>query len=435
MDDLTDRYKWIRDITDDALAKRSMIAEFHGLHHELRELQKILLETYERTKPIKHPRDKGDQREEILRHFLVSHGLIPEKYAVSSLSTRAVSSDGRISPELDILIYDKSESIVLKRFSGTLEYFPIESVHGTIQVKSKLTKTALREGLENIKSFKSLTPGRSERGLGGFSVSTPLQRRFGILFAYEYELEWGEICRELGSFLAENPAEFFPNGIFILDKGYFVAGSDKKYCLEQKDLKGLESPIVYGFPDHTGNCLSLFYLRLMDILKSSVAGVPDHWSYEQLPLVSGSHSYAFSAGSVAELWPCSKHGTYLKRINEENIDKIVQYARSAERINWIRAMDIAAGKPQNEEMYENQQEFVRIYNPNNLPFSDILIDEGGGMMVEMIDVEGMRVWLPWHYLKTEMLIEPCPKCFADITKRIKRSARTKSENRNNKSVN
>lgn len=419
-DDAMDRYQWIRDVTDDALSNRSMVAEFHGLNHELREIQKALIETYNRTKPIKHPRDKGDQREEILRHFLVSHGLIPEKFSVSSISTRAVARDGRLSPELDILIYDKNESVVLKRFDKTLDYYPIESVYGTIQVKSKLTKTALREGLENIKSFKSLNPGNTEKEVGGLAFATGLHRRFGVLFAYEYDLEWSDICNELKDFIAENSPELFPNGIFILDRGYFIAGTDKKYCFKQRDLKDLQNPIIYGFPDQTANCLSNFYLMLMDLLKSSTAGAPDHWAYVQLPLVSGPHSYAFSMGSLAELWTCKKHGTYLKRLNEQNLAKIITTAHAAEPINWIRALDIAAGRPQDEEAYKKQPEFVRIYNPLSLPFSEILIGEKGGMNVEMIDVEGMRVWLPYHYIETEMLIEPCPKCSANAQKAYRR---------------
>ena len=101
--EIQQRSEWLRQLTDDAIAARTRETEFHGLEEELRTLQRALLDSYKRSKSIKHPRDKGDQREEILRHFLTSHGLLPESVKVPSVSTRMVSPSGHISPELDIL--------------------------------------------------------------------------------------------------------------------------------------------------------------------------------------------------------------------------------------------------------------------------------------------------------------------------------------------
>ena len=130
--EIQQRSEWLRQLTDDAIAARTKETEFHGLEEELRNLQQAFLDSYERSKSIKHPRDKGDQREEILRHFLTSHGLLPESVKVPSVSTRMVSPSGHISPELNILFINRNDSIVLKRFENTLEYYPVESVLGTI---------------------------------------------------------------------------------------------------------------------------------------------------------------------------------------------------------------------------------------------------------------------------------------------------------------
>ena len=152
-----ERYEWLRRVTDEAIAARTKEVEFHGLEEELRNLQKAILDSYNRTKPIKHPRDKGDHREEILRHFLTSHGLLPNSIGIPSVSTRVVSPSGYISRELDILFVNANDSIVLKRYENMLEYYPVESVLGTIQVKSKLTKRELVSGLKHIQAFKNIS--------------------------------------------------------------------------------------------------------------------------------------------------------------------------------------------------------------------------------------------------------------------------------------
>ena len=186
-----ERYEWLRRVTDEAIAARTKEVEFHGLEEELRNLQKAILDSYNRTNPIKHPRDKGDHREEILRHFLTNHGLLPNSISIPSVSTRVVSPSGHISPELDVLFVNANDSIVLKRYENTLEYYPVESVLGTIQVKSKLTKKELISGLKHIQAFKNIRPIRSlKREMGGFTMEAGLYRRFGILFAYERALRW-----------------------------------------------------------------------------------------------------------------------------------------------------------------------------------------------------------------------------------------------------
>lgn len=421
--DLRARYNWIRDITDDAIAKRSSVAEFHGLEQELREMQIAIIESYKRTKPISHPRDKGDQREEILRHFLLKHGLIPEKYGVSAGSTRVVAPSGHMSPELDVLLYNRSEAVVLKRFEGTLDYFPIESVHGTIQVKSKLTKTSLREGLDNIRAFKSLKPSINlEQNVGGLTFASGLYRRFGILFAYEYELEWKTVCDEIRKYMKTCPVELLPNAIFILDAGHFFIGTEDKYCVHQKDFIGVDNPIIHGFPDHSGSCLLQFYTVLMELMRKSVAGSPNIDSYIRLPLTAGEYSYSYSFGAFSEIGKCSTHGTFLKRLTEKKIEKIVEFARTCEAVNWIQAIEIAQGKKgDDEETYKKQPGTVRIYNPEKMSLSDLLMDQNGSLTYESIDIEDMRVWLPWYYVEKESLIDDCPKCARLVTRRSKRS--------------
>ena len=115
-----------------AIDLRSKDREFHGLEREFRYHQTQMIADYERSKDIKHPRDVGDAREEILREFLTGSGHFPSRYGVSKNKARVASTTGHISAEIDILFYDLHDSISLMRREGGYEVFPIESVYGVI---------------------------------------------------------------------------------------------------------------------------------------------------------------------------------------------------------------------------------------------------------------------------------------------------------------
>lgn len=92
-----------------AIALRSKDREFHGLEREFMYLQEQMIIDYNKSKDIKHPRDVGSAREEILRKFLVSSGYLPQRYGVSQSSARVASTTGHVSNEIDILLYDPLE--------------------------------------------------------------------------------------------------------------------------------------------------------------------------------------------------------------------------------------------------------------------------------------------------------------------------------------
>ena len=406
--------EWLRQLTDEAIAARTKETEFHGLEEELRNLQRALLDSYERSKSIKHPRDKGDQREEILRHFFTSHGLLPESVKVPSVSTRMVSPSGHISPELDILFVNRNDSIVLKRFENTLEYYPVESVLGTIQVKSKLTKKELLSGLKHIQHFKNIRPIRPlKRQAGGLTIESGLTRRFGILFAYERGLRWDQMVDHIRDHLAECPNKLWPNMIVVLDIGYFLIGdSDKKrYAVDQRRLEDVANPEIHGFPDNTEHCLQQFYSYLTLLLRKADTGLPNTDDYLRMPLAVGEHSVEFVFGAFSEFVKCAHHGPYLKKFTVEKINQILTATQDSEPINWIKACDLAEGKPGTDiERYEKQPGDIIVYDPDGLGFENLLLSKGGYMTSEQVLIDGRHYWLPWHYVDAHKLIEPCPKC-------------------------
>jgi hypothetical protein len=180
-----------------AIALRSKDREFHGLEREFIYHQAQMLTDFKKSTDVKHPRDVGDAREQILQKFLTTSGLLPSRYAVSDRSTRVVSKTGHLSNEIDIALYDRLDSVSLMNREDAYQVLPLESVYGVIQVKSRLRKREIRDGLANLASFKALTnsPGRAEATITvGVPKSDP---GFGLLFAYASDLKWMDMLTEI----------------------------------------------------------------------------------------------------------------------------------------------------------------------------------------------------------------------------------------------
>ncbi|MEQ1714684.1 MAG: DUF6602 domain-containing protein [Hyphomicrobium sp.] len=403
--------EWLRRVTDAALRQRSAHTSFHGIEEELRDLQQAVLASYRKSRSLNHPREMGDEREEILRHFLTTSGLLPACFAVAKTSTHVVAPSGHISPELDILIFDAQRAIVLKRFKK-VEFYPIESVHGAIQVKSKLTRKSLADGLDNIARFKGLKPEVPlSQDMGGLTMEAGLYRRFGVLFAYEYDLDWTDVISTLETHLAKRGADLFPNLIVILDRGLICLGTDEKFLWRQRDLVKVVEPIIRGCPNQPHDTLLSFYTILIDLLKTSTAGTPELATYLRMPLTAGSLSYRFSYGAFSEVEKCPEHGDYLRRFSEVSLRKVIDECSRSEPINWVKAMDLAVGRPgDNSEAYRNQPAEVRIYNPDALPLHTILANGKGSLTFDSVESGDLVCLVPWVYVLHEGLIDPCPKC-------------------------
>jgi len=385
--------------------------EFHGLEREFLDYQEQILSDYNKTKPLKHPRDKGAARENILRKFLQDSGYIPQKYGISDKSARVISPSGHSSKEIDILIYDKENAITLMQRQSSYVAYPIECVYGVIQVKSILTKNEINSGLENISSFKSLStmPSNSSNVVNGF----------GILFAYDSNMEWGNIVMEIKKYAQSNPNSMWCNAIFILNKGWFLHGDNGKGSCFNRDIVNFNDPLIYGIPDHSNICLYAFYNTLMKLLRSTRVQLTEIDNYFRLPLVAGNLSYKFSFGSFAEILSCDTHGKFQKKFSEGGLKKIIAQAKTSEPINWVKATEISLGHAGNNyESYKRQPGEVRIYNPDSLPLSDILVGDKiidgkqirGFVSYDAIDCAGMKIWIPFYYSCKENLLEFCPKC-------------------------
>jgi hypothetical protein len=427
------RASW-RDQALRANALRSKDREFHGLDREFRYYQAQIISDYERTKDLKHPRDMGNARENILRSFLKDSGYLPKRYAVSELSVRVVSTTGHTSNEIDIALFDPIDSLTLMKREGVYEAHPIESVFGVIQVKSNLTKKELRSGLKNLASFKKLDrPNSTPIAFQAFNP-TPLSKRgFAVLFAYKSDMAWKDIVKELEAFAHENPPRNWPNAVFIMDRGFFLFGQkDSRAFFKNEEIEQICDLQMYGYPDREGFSLYQFQSLLLELLRSTSVNPAQLDPYFKLPLNADELSYSFHFGMLAEIGKCERHGDFARKLTPTSLNSIVQWCRSIEPINAVKATHLTFGIPENEEAYRRQPGMVHIYNPEGHPLSDILArnQESGdisykAIAYDSIETAGMAVWVPYYYSIKEGLINLCPECAKSA--RPKRARKPKTD--------
>lgn len=395
-------------------ALRSKERDFHGLNREFSYAQEEMTRAYGQSSDVRHPRDKGAIRENLLRRFLSETGFLPKRYGVSRSSFRAASTTGHSSKEIDIALFDPLDSFSLMRRDNVFEVLPIESVYGVIQVKSRLNSKELANALDNIASFKSLNPMRPRSVVNTGQILS--KRGFRMIFAYATKIEPSEIRRILSDFASRKHHSVWPNAVSILNVGVFGLGTKRQALLHNHELEDVVEPIVHTGPDQ-GSGLFTFYSMLMELLRATEVSEPPVEQYCSLPLLAGHQSYTFLS-PFAELRECSRHGDYMRKIADDKLSMIIDWCRTAAPINWMRATDIALGRPgDNEEAYARQPGEVKIYNPEDRPLSEILVTPSllNGMVVatnayETIDTAGMIILIPFYYSHRLNIISECPDC-------------------------
>ena len=388
---------------------KSKTNEFLGIAREFSYFQKDMIMEFKRNNDVKHPRDNGDLKEYDITDFLQSRNLIPKKYGISGSKVRIASSTGHISKEMDVVFYDYFNNIELMNRKGQYKVFPVETVYGVMQIKSNLTKTELKKGLENIASYKKLQRKQVSYGINIGKLKS--NRGFGILFAYDSDMEWKDIIKETKNFAKNNPKEVWCNCIVILNRGIITYGN--------KDIGGIYNYIhdntdevcVYG-NDTSIETLYYLYTDILELLNTTNVQDVDITDYYVLPYTSGKYSYKFQLGEMNELFKCDKHGLYLKKIKDDKLEDIIQYCSKIEPINIWKAIDIALTKEENPEQYKRQPNLTYIYNPDNKEYKDILFksDGAGSLSINVIICQGKTICIPDYYSIKYGIFESCPKC-------------------------
>lgn len=105
----------------------------------------------ENKKSFTHPGEFGIYREKICKDFL--RFFIPQRLEIED--GFVISSNGETSTQCDLVIYDKSSTPLIQ--SNELQkFFPIETVVGVGEIKSKLSFSGLKEALGKLSEIKKI---------------------------------------------------------------------------------------------------------------------------------------------------------------------------------------------------------------------------------------------------------------------------------------
>lgn len=404
---------------DDYLKRIQTLKEqerFSGIDYQFMLIEEQMIKDFERSISIKHPGDKGSSRENFVRNFLTKSGYLPTKYAISEGSSHIISTTGHTSDQTDLLIYDALNTPKLLSLDN-VQFFPVETVYGIIEVKSNLnSKDTVFDALNKIKSFKQLQrSNKSTRNIGGLTIKTDATQGFGIIFAYDSSLKWKTLFEYIEEFQKENSPSVWPNLVVVLNQGTIGQlkevnqggiGSISVYSSEE--ISQLDKVHMFGNPKHHSNLLE-FYLILMDLLNNINLPAPPLRKYVNLNRPSGKHTYNFGMmAGFNELRTCEKHGDYLRKVSDESLDKIIETCKDTEMVSWDDVTSLVFKK---DKATFNSRKDIKLYNPDNYELEELLLHpENKSLLFDELIINGEKYWIPLYYSVEHKLITDCPKC-------------------------
>ncbi len=216
---------------------------------------------------------RGDYREDALKSFL-ENGKLPKQYKLGN--GEIISSYSQTSRQTDLIVYDNNKSIIFQA-SDSIQIYPIETIYGIIEVKSKLSKQKLNEGLENIKSLKQMySPSYISKKLGSTSIVTYANTPpFGVIFAYDLGgNSLDSLVENLREWCSKNPASVWPNMICILNQGLILFKEGLKDTLHSNEITNECTPFGLHFKqdslfEFTSRLISLCSARTVEVFDIS----------------------------------------------------------------------------------------------------------------------------------------------------------------------
>lgn len=311
---------------------------------------------------FQHHGNRGSYREDSLKNFL-TNGKLPDIFGIAS--GEIISQYSQVSKQMDAIIYDKSKSIIFESSEST-KIFPIESVLGIIEVKSQLSKTKLIEGLENIKSLKTLhapqliTKSYGDRVRIGYYNNPP----FGVIFAYSLSNNSLESLRKnLQEWCESNPPDVWPNFICILDEGTINFKNGLNDVLISSDIKKKSDIIAIRYKE---NSLFEFTSALITLCANREIDIFNIQEYKNIGVMIDNLRVKFE-GEIknSEGKRIRLSDNFIKTMYE-NRGQPIPYkdlmSKFTDGLNFI-------GK----ELFDDRVDNVYVYDPDNLPsMSDIL---------------------------------------------------------------
>ena len=384
-----------------------------------RGISQKLQSDFEISSEINHQGNKGTYRESALRDFLLS-GRLPKRFGIGT--GEIIGPTRKVSKQSDLVIFDQLDGMSLV-YDNDVQIYPIESIFGVIEVKSKLSKTELIKSLENIKSVKSLCPNESVTKITNSLISMTYQRPkpFGVVFAYALSNNSLEsLLENLREWERENSKEYWPNLVVVLGEGilyHYGEGMRNSSLFTNEEMK---KAIGSSYLAYRRDTLFHFYSTLIDLCSGTSLGPVNLKRYFD---------------------PAEQIGEYVVK----NHDRITRqgenslYRFSLEFIDNVAKHCKAEGKTKHRELFVKQMGAiphgmdddyldyeVYHYDPDSLPGMHEVenpIDFSGGGAVatkkmlqpaHWIEVDGETYYFSWCYVKDDSIEEIVGSSHKDI---------------------
>jgi hypothetical protein len=173
-----------------------------------------------RTTALEQRLDRGEAREGVVRGFL--RDWLPKKYAVGN--GEVIGPDGQRSRQMDIVVYDELNSPLIFRQADSPQVYPIESVYGVIQVKSRLTPSELTDSLHNVRSCIEIPRQPTSIDFGG-AIIEGNYRPFSAVFGFSGPVDPDPLLTAWATDVLTHDLTHAPSIACVLEAGCFMYGS------------------------------------------------------------------------------------------------------------------------------------------------------------------------------------------------------------------
>jgi len=320
-----------------------------------------LVADFERTAQIAHLGGRGTAREDGIRNFLDKY--LPRRYTLGH--GEVLHSTNRRSRQCDLIIYDADRCPLLLVDSHSV--YPLESVFGTIEVKSVLTSEELDRAFENVASVKRLaSEGTISIGGPGFDYSVPRPTPIGVIIAYKSNRTLQAILDQYVALeKASASPRLSPDIVVVLGEGV-ISRPELRANYNKIDPTVLANPPILRLAKkHT---LLRFYLELLQQLNSLYPEELDLGRYLRMPRLVGEHRFRIvNDFTQSDFFQYAEDGSVLRalRFTDSGVNKILAYCQDRAAVTFEQFVLASTGAAPSRLPALVTKRLVKVFNPYN----------------------------------------------------------------------
>lgn len=227
-----------------------------------------------------HSGEFGTYREAICRDFL--RFLVPKKMDFDT--GFVINTNNEVSTQLDIIIFD-SASTPLIQSGARQRFFPVEALCAVGEVKSVVSKQALREALKKLSKVKVMREFVLQTDLmphtnppiirrvhsGNFNpVLYPYDQVFTFLICEKFDFKTENLAQEMNSFYdADTPCRHFHNLVLSVEDGLICYYEKNGVAMMYPDMAGQSLKHRFIAPDNNPTAHFKFFASYLFMGTSS----------------------------------------------------------------------------------------------------------------------------------------------------------------------